>query len=277
MLVYQAAHRKVYQHSVIPGGIYSAEELSRARRTDPVVAEHYLDFGEDVRVTALSRDQLVYVSYRKANKVYWTKTKHRVCKGEAVVTDGKNVARSRCGNRLSETPKSPVDKTEPSETALNSRESPRDVPGAHTGGPADTNNPGAGTGYQPDTGTGAGGPANSGATSGGGYPVQTGASPAVRTGAAKDLGFGDPITRYPSFSPVFAIGPLISPSGTGSTEGTGSTTGTPTTPPTVVVTPTPEPESVLLLMLGGLAVWVFRLKALSCLSLSRLRSKQTNS
>lgn len=260
-LAYQATHRKVYPHSIIAGGVYSAEELSRARRIDPVVAEHYADFGEDIRATQLSHDQLVYVSYRKAEKVYWTKTKHLVCKGEAVVTDGKNIARSRCGNRLSKTPKLPHDKTEPTETALNYGTEPgRGNPGANTGAPGGTNGL-DGTGYQPATRPGSDAPGSSGGLPiGDGSPGQTGASgPGGKTGAARNSGFGPPAISYPSYSPVFAIGPLVTRRA-GTPVGTGTTTDTP--PP--IVTPTaatPEPASVVLVLLGGLGVWSLRRRA----------------
>lgn len=93
--------RKVYRYSVVPGGIGSPEELAEARRTDPVVAAHFADFGKNTRLTTLQEDMYVYVSYRQGNKVYYTKKRHKVCKGEVVITDGKNFARARCANRLS--------------------------------------------------------------------------------------------------------------------------------------------------------------------------------
>lgn len=93
--------RKVYMYSVVPGGVNTPEELMAARRSDPVVAAHFADFGTHTRLTTLKEDMYVYVSYRKGDKVYYTKKKHKVCKGEVVITDGKNYARTRCANRLS--------------------------------------------------------------------------------------------------------------------------------------------------------------------------------
>lgn len=259
-VAFQTQHRKVYQHSVIPGGVYSPEELARARRIDTVVAEHYSDFAENARVTQLTEDELVYISYRKENKVYWSKKKHRVCKGEAVVTDGKNMARSRCGNRLSKTPKFPTGKTEPTETALNSPEPPHGVPDAHTGGPAEPNGL-AGPGYDPGAGTGPGAHAQTGAGDSPAPLVATGA-----TGATK--GLAEPAGLFPANSPAFSAGPLVGPSvvtpGTGS-GGTGAGGGTTTTPggggtttpvtPITPITATPEPASLLLVAAGGLALW----------------------
>ncbi len=92
--------RKVYQYSVVPGGVYTPEELAMARRNDPVVAAHFADFGKNTRITTLKEDMYVYVSYRKGDQILYTKKKHKVCKGEVVITDGKNYARARCANRI---------------------------------------------------------------------------------------------------------------------------------------------------------------------------------
>jgi uncharacterized membrane protein YgcG len=118
--------RKIYPYSVIPGGAYSGDELALARRVDRVVAAHYSDFETGaVAVRALRQDTYLYVSYRKADRVYWTANKRRIPKGETVLSDGKHLARTRCGNRLSETPQLPVAAgLQPTETALNGPEAP---------------------------------------------------------------------------------------------------------------------------------------------------------
>jgi hypothetical protein len=117
------APRKVYRYSIVPGGVYSGEELERVRRVDPVVTAHYSDFGSQVTVDKLDSDMFVYVSYRKANRVYWSAQKHKVPKGETILTDGnKHMARTRCGNRLSLTPQKPIALVEPPE--LNRAEDP---------------------------------------------------------------------------------------------------------------------------------------------------------
>lgn len=92
--------RKIYKYSVVPGGVYSAAELAAARRSDPVVAAHFADFGKNTWLTTLKEDMYVYVSYRVGNQVLMTKKKHKVCKGEVVITDGTNYARTRCANRI---------------------------------------------------------------------------------------------------------------------------------------------------------------------------------
>lgn len=121
--------RAEYPYSVVVGGVYTPEELSRARRTDRVVRDHYQNFGDRPQFRKISKDLLVYVSYRKRDQVYWTRTRHLVKRGETVLTDGVSSARARCGNQLSETPRMPVAKSEePDEDVLATPEAPK--PGA---------------------------------------------------------------------------------------------------------------------------------------------------
>jgi hypothetical protein len=121
----QSAPRKIYPYSVIVGGAYSDRELSLARRVDRIVAIHYADFKPSATLRSIPNDMLMYVSYRKADKVYWTKAKHRIPKGESVLCDGDNYARARCGNRLSFKPLAPTfPGNEPEEEALNIPEAP---------------------------------------------------------------------------------------------------------------------------------------------------------
>jgi hypothetical protein len=106
--------RPFYSYSVIPGGVESAQELKNAVFHDPVVAGHYADFNlAKARVVRLDRDRAVYVSYRLNDRVYWTKKTLKLLKGETVITDGVHEARTRCGNRVSDTPAEPVSPQEP--------------------------------------------------------------------------------------------------------------------------------------------------------------------
>ena len=128
ILTAETRGRKVYPLSVISGGVYSSEELARSRRIDSVVAKHYAGFGNSVSVRKTVQDTYMYVSYRKNDEVYWTKTKHRIPRGEYVVTDGKSFARARCGNRLSALPQEPVmNAGEPGEDRLDKPEAPGDM------------------------------------------------------------------------------------------------------------------------------------------------------
>jgi len=111
--------RPLYPYSIIPGGARSREELLRAIQNDPVVARHYADFKvAGTRVIRLERAELMYVSYRIGNNVFWTKTPLLLPAGETLLTDGKNTARTRCGNRLSATPVAPVLPNQPRPEAM---------------------------------------------------------------------------------------------------------------------------------------------------------------
>jgi hypothetical protein len=106
--------RAIYPYSVIPGGVESAAELRNSVTRDPVVAEHYGDFDvARARVVRLDQDRLLYVSYRLGNRVFWSKKRFALHKGEAVITDGEHMARTRCGNRIAEAPTGPVMAAEP--------------------------------------------------------------------------------------------------------------------------------------------------------------------
>ena len=96
-----ATRRVVYPFSIIPGGVQSTLELTSALIHDPVVAQHYADFDiANARVVRLDRDEVVHVSYRMNNTIYWTKRTTVLRKGEMLVSDGKHQARTRCGNRV---------------------------------------------------------------------------------------------------------------------------------------------------------------------------------
>jgi len=106
--------RVIYPYSVIPGGVESAAELRNSVAHDPVVAEHYGDFDiARARVVRLNQDRLLYVSYRLGNRVFWSKKRFTLHKGESVITDGEHMARTRCGNRLAEAPAAPIMAVEP--------------------------------------------------------------------------------------------------------------------------------------------------------------------
>ena len=107
--------RPLYPYSVIPGGVQNPQELKYDVARDPVVASHYADFNiAKAHVERLNRDELAYVSYRIGDHVFWTNKKLRLAKGETVITDGTNVARTRCGNRVSMLPVLPVSPEQPS-------------------------------------------------------------------------------------------------------------------------------------------------------------------
>jgi hypothetical protein len=121
-----AAQRPVFPYSIIPGGVIDAHELHAAAGSDPVVADHYSDFQiSQARAIRLTQPVAMYVSYRRANRVYWTKNRVVIPAGETVLSDGTHLARVRCGNRLSPVKASPVAQDEPPTEKL---ETPQSVP-----------------------------------------------------------------------------------------------------------------------------------------------------
>jgi len=104
----------VYPYSVVPGGVKNVRELKWAADHDPVVRAHYAGFDYDhARVVRLVLAQTVYVSYRIGNKIYWTRHRVTLKKGEKVITDGTMTARTRCANRVEEVPQQAHSELEP--------------------------------------------------------------------------------------------------------------------------------------------------------------------
>jgi len=104
-----AAKRPVYRNSVLRGGVRSAEELERRLAADPVAAKHYQGVrAAKLNPAVLEKPKTAYVSYRVGDRIYWTAKPVTLPVGEAVLTDGAETVRARCGNRLSDEPESPV-------------------------------------------------------------------------------------------------------------------------------------------------------------------------
>jgi PEP-CTERM motif len=111
--------RRLFPYSVIPGGAVDAKELKAALLNDPIVAEHYKGFDlAKAHVIRLDQDRAVYVSYRLGGHIYWTTRRLTLLKGEMLLTDGEHEVRTRCGNRISQTPKAPVSLKEPEQATL---------------------------------------------------------------------------------------------------------------------------------------------------------------
>ena len=101
--IFPPGDRPVYRYSVIPGGVRSGEELRAATERDRAVAQHYAGFDyERARIVELPEARAMYLSYRLRDKIYWTRRRMALRKGEKLLTDGKIMARTRCANRVSE-------------------------------------------------------------------------------------------------------------------------------------------------------------------------------
>jgi hypothetical protein len=105
--------RPLYPYSVVPGGVRSATEVRIAEAQDAAVRAHYAGINlATLHAAQLNQAKLVYVSYRRGNRIFWTKSALRLAKGEEVMTDGAIMLRARCGNRISEVPMAPVESPE---------------------------------------------------------------------------------------------------------------------------------------------------------------------
>lgn len=109
--------RPIYPYSVVLGGVEDVKELKWVAEHDPIVGAHYAGFDyARAQVVRLTLARTVYVSYRIGNRIYWTRRRITLHKGEKLITDGRMTARTRCANRVEETPQqeaaSPVEPTE---------------------------------------------------------------------------------------------------------------------------------------------------------------------
>jgi len=96
------ALRPNYPYSVIAGGAYSPAELRYANDRESLVRRHYADFDiHNARLVVLNTNRYQYVSYRLNDHIFWTRHRLLIPRGEVLLTDGRNYARTRCGNRLS--------------------------------------------------------------------------------------------------------------------------------------------------------------------------------
>jgi hypothetical protein len=122
------AERKAYPYSVVRGGVRSREELIDQIERDPVVAAHYSGFSaSEAQIVRVRDEKMVYVSYRVDNNVFWTSRKIRLPQGEALISDGQNLARTRCGNRVSVKPQEPISAEEPVPEVFNTPVLPVDT------------------------------------------------------------------------------------------------------------------------------------------------------
>jgi hypothetical protein len=112
--------RPAYLYSVIPGGVASVEELRQAMEHDPVVAREFQGFDfQRAHLVQVSGKQAMHVAYRMGDKVYWTRKKVLLHPGETLISDGKIVARARCGNRIAMAPLGPPAMVEPVDADFN--------------------------------------------------------------------------------------------------------------------------------------------------------------
>jgi hypothetical protein len=109
----------VYPYSVVPGGVPDAESLRRASAQDRAVSRHYAHFDySKAHLIRVTEPREVYVSYRIRDTIFWTRKKILLHAGEALLTDGKIMARAKCGNQVSDTAQPEVSDQEPEQDIL---------------------------------------------------------------------------------------------------------------------------------------------------------------
>lgn len=123
--------RRIYPYSVVPGGVLDRDELLRAEQADRLVAAHYVGFDVPAAYPVKTTARAVYVSYRKDNRIFWTRHKVRLASGETVLSDGVHEIRTRCGNRISDAAQLPVADTDPPPDAF---DTPFDSTGTQAAG-----------------------------------------------------------------------------------------------------------------------------------------------
>ena len=94
-----AADRKIYPYSIVPGGVFSDAEVRSARASDPLVDAHYSGTAK-WKATRVMFPTLAYVSFRKGNRIVWSRKPVELRPGELLLTDEKHLLRARCGNRV---------------------------------------------------------------------------------------------------------------------------------------------------------------------------------
>ena len=116
----QARNRRlVYPYSVVPGGVRSAQELREVAAHDAAVAKHYSGFDyQHARVIEVKDPRMVYLSYRRGDRIYWTRKQASLHRGEKLLTDGSITARTRCGNQVSVLPRRDTGPEEPTMAEL---------------------------------------------------------------------------------------------------------------------------------------------------------------
>src|SRR5713226_9749463 len=108
-----------YPYSVIPGGVRDVADLQEHAARDYVVRRHFARFAyRHARLVRSDKARQVYLSYRVRDRIFWTRKRVRLLQAELLLTDGKITARARCGNQISEAPKSEVSEEEPAEEVL---------------------------------------------------------------------------------------------------------------------------------------------------------------
>lgn len=114
------SQRQLFPFSVVPGGTFNQAEVKQRVAQDPVVKQHYqgIDIAK-LKPFRLTQPAQGYVSFRIGDRIFWTSRRLYLKPGEILLSDGLNILRGRCGNRVSLTPQVPIlPKAEPTQAAF---------------------------------------------------------------------------------------------------------------------------------------------------------------
>lgn len=91
--------RKVYPHSLIPGGVRGIYELRLRIQSDPILSRYYEGFSwADARSCMLPTGRY-FVSVRSESEITWSKTPIERG-GQNCITDGTRTILTKCGNEV---------------------------------------------------------------------------------------------------------------------------------------------------------------------------------
>lgn len=98
--------RKVYPHSLIPGGIDGRDDFQHKVQRDPLVREFFRGFDVAHARTCILPKGRFFVTVREAETISWST--RPIEKGEqGCLTDGTRTVLLKCGNEVSFTPQDP--------------------------------------------------------------------------------------------------------------------------------------------------------------------------
>jgi hypothetical protein len=106
--------RRVYGHSLIPGGVVSIEDLKRQVQNSNRLTSLFAHFDWSRAQYCEVPKGLWYVSYWGPNGIKWT-THAKSYAGLACITDGTMTVLMRCGNLISWVPVEPTESNPPAD------------------------------------------------------------------------------------------------------------------------------------------------------------------
>lgn len=103
-----------FRYSLIPGGVNSIEEFRTLVANDLLLATEFKNFNwSKAHIITVNKDTCFYMTFRRDDKIRYTKSCVPVKAGELGITDGTVTVLMRCGNTVSWSPQEPSDDLPP--------------------------------------------------------------------------------------------------------------------------------------------------------------------